>query len=393
MNKVPGHSVCRYCGAPSEYLYFNDGKNRSQIKCKVCNGHSQLHKKHSSKSKFFCPHCGYALFLWKKQKFCFIYKCDNDKCPVFLANFNKLNSAERILRKSKSSQFKLHYQYRDYHIPDEYLKVSSLPTVSHLFFSRLNRSLNTIALVLTFHVSFALSSRKTALLLRKVFNIPLSYQSVLNYCRFAASFCHKFNHLYKGEVDNNIAGDETYIKVKGKHTYVFLFISSKNHKIVSYHVSPTRGVLGAVPSLKEAIRTAKQGQIIVAITDGNPAYPSAIHFLNKKIDNTLVHKKVIGLQNLDDESKTYRPFKQLIERLNRTYKFHIRSANGFNSQQGAIALTILFVTHYNFLRDHIALQHKKPIQLDFLEQHKTIQAQWAEILKKGFELEPTLQAA
>lgn len=312
---------------------------------------------------------------------------------MFLSNINKLNPAERLLRKLKSSQFKLHYQFREYHIPDDYLKVSSLPTVSHLLFSRLHNSLNTMALVLTLHVSFALSSRKTALFLRKVFNIPLSYQSVLNYCQFAASFCHKFNSVYKGDVDDTIAGDETYIKVKGKHSYVFLFISSKHHKIVSYHVSPTRGVLGAVPSLKEAIRTAKPEQIIYVVSDGNPAYASAIHFLNQKLDKTLVHKKVIGLQNLDEESETYRPFKQLIERLNRTYKFHVRPASGFNSQKGAIALTILFVTHYNFLRDHIALKYNTPVQLDFLKQHKTIQAQWAEILNKGFELEPTLQAA
>lgn len=354
---------------------------------------SQIHRKHSSKSKYCCPHCGYALYLWKKQRFCFVYKCDNDKCPVYITNYNKLNSAERLLRKSKSSQFKLRYQFREYHIPDELLKISSLPTYTHLFFSRLHSSLNTIALVLTFHVSFALSARKTALLLRKVFNIHLSYQSVLNYCQFAASFCHKFNSAYKGDIDDTIAGDETYIKIKGKHSYVFLFISSSNHKVISYHVSPTRDVFGAVPSLLEAIRTSKDEQIITVISDGNPAYASAILFINQELKKSLSHKKVIGLQNLDEESETYRPFKQLIERLNRTYKFHIRSACGFNSKNGAIALTILFVTHYNFLRDHIALDYKTPIQLDFLAQHKTIQAQWSEILKRAFELEPTLQAA
>jgi transposase-like protein len=312
---------------------------------------------------------------------------------VFLSNYNKLNSAERLLRKSKSSQFKLHYQFREYHIPDELLKTSFLSTYPHLVFTRLRNSLNTVALVLTFHVSFALSARKTALLLRKVFSIPISYQSVLNYSQFAASFCHKFNSAYKGDIDDTISGDETYIKIKGKYSYVFLFISSSNHKIASYHVSPTRDVLGAVPSILEAIRTSKPDQIITLITDGNPAYPSAIHFINQKLEKSLSHKKVIGLQNLDEESETYRPFKQLIERLNRTYKFHVRPAYGFNSENGAIALTILFVTHYNFLRDHIALNYKTPVQLGFLKQHKTIQAQWTEILNRAFELEPTLQAA
>jgi transposase-like protein len=392
-NYVPNHSICHHCGAPAQYLYFNDGKHRSQIKCKICNNLSQIHQKHSSKSVYFCPYCGYSLYLWKKLKSCFIYKCDNDKCSVYISNLNKLNLAERLLKKIKSSQFKLRYQFREYHIPDENLKNSSLPTHAHLLFSRLRSSLNTIALVLTFHVSFAISARKTALMLRKVFNIPLSYQSVLNYCELAASFCHKFNSFYKGDIDDYTAGDETYIKIKGKFSYTFLFISAVNHKITSYHVSHTRDVFGAVPSILEAIRTSKPDQVITIISDGNPAYQEAVHFINRKFDKSLSLKKVIGLQNLDEESEIYRPFKQLIERLNRTYKFHVRSAYGFNSNNGAIALTILFVTHYNFLRDHIALDYQTPIQLDFLKEFDTIQAQWAEILNRAFNLELTPQAA
>ncbi len=257
----------------------------------------------------------------------------------------------------------------------------------------MRNSLNTIALVLTFHVSFALSSRKTALLLRKVFKIPISYQSVLNYCQNAASFCHKFNFHYKGDIDDNNSGDETYIKIKGEHAYTFLFICYPKRKITSYHISYHRDTFGAVPTILETIRTADKDQQIIIITDDNPAYGAAIHYINQKFDKSLSHKKVIGLQNLDEESETYRPFKQLIERLNRTYKFHVRPANGFNSENGALALTILFVTHCNFLRDHIALNYKTPVELDFLKQHNTIQAQWAEILNRAFELEPTLQAA
>jgi len=267
-----------------------------------------IHQKHYKDQKYFCPYCGRPLFLWKKQRFCFIYKCDNDKCQVYTGNLKKLNTVELIIRNVKLSQFKLRYQFREYHIPDEKLKTSSLPTYPHLLFSRLRNSLNIIALVLTFHVSFALSARKTAILLRKVFNIELSYQSVLNYSQFAASFCHKFNLNYKGDIDDHIAGDETYIKINGNHNYVFLFISAINHKIIAYHVSSDRDVLGAAPSILEAIRTSHPGQTVTVISDSNPAYAAAIHFINQKKDSTLIHKKVIGLQNLDEESAAFRPF-------------------------------------------------------------------------------------
>lgn len=43
----------------------------------------------------------------------------------------------------------------------------------------------------------------------------------------------------------------------------------------------------------------------------------------------LTEKTVVRLENLDELSKEFRPYKQLVERLNRTYKFHTRSRTGF----------------------------------------------------------------
>ncbi|NUO07638.1 MAG: transposase [Candidatus Brocadia sp.] len=126
-------------------------------------------------------------------------------------------------------------------------------------------------------------------------------------------------------------------------------------------------------------------QEITLVTDGNPSYPSGIHFLNSlrtqnNYHSSIQHHKVIGLQNLDKESEEFRPFKQLIERLNRTYKHHVKPANGFNSYNGAVSLTTLFVTHYNFLRPHMALGYKTPVPLPELDSISTIQGKWLKIL-------------
>ena len=116
------------------------------------------------------------------------------------------------------------------------------------------------------------------------------------------------------------------------------------------------------------------------MTDGNPSYPAGIHFLNAQRAKDLIHRKVIGLQNLDSESAAYRPYKELIERLNRTFKHHMRPSHGFNSVNGAVALVTLFVTHYNFLRPHTSLKWQVPIPLKELEGITTIQGKWAKIL-------------
>jgi len=380
--KVPENTVCKTCGATSKYLYFNDGKKRSQVKCKVCSSLSQVHPRNRRKAKYFCPHCGHSLYLWKERKDVSIYKCDYDKCPAYLFNKAKLNLAERILSIVKSSQFKLRYNFREYHFTNEELKHSS-PEKKIL---NINKSLNTLCLALTFNISMGLSSRKTAFILRNVFSLPISYRTILNYTQQASYYCHGFNLAHKGNVDDRQAGDEAYIKISGENGYTFFFISEKSRKITAYHIADNRETLPATIAMNEAIRTVKPNQKTIFVTDGNPSYPAGIHFLNQMYDNNLTHKKVIGLQNLDKESEEYRPLKQLVERLNRTYKYHTRPACGFNSLNGAVALTTLFVTHYNFLRPHSSLNYNVPVPLNELENIPTIQGKWAKVLQTGIAI-------
>ncbi len=44
-----------------------------------------------------------------------IYKCPCDRCPHYLQKLQALNWNEKLLQKLRLSQFKLRYQYREYH--------------------------------------------------------------------------------------------------------------------------------------------------------------------------------------------------------------------------------------------------------------------------------------
>jgi transposase-like protein len=296
-----------------------------------------------------------------------------------------LNEKERILYQKNPGHFSLHYIYREYKFKIEELKHSE-PVKPAVNLNKIHNSQNILGLILAFFVSFSISARKTALVLKWVYNINISYQTILNYAHASSFYCHQFNMKYKAPVDDYLAGDETYIKVLGEDNYIFFFISSKNRSIASYHYADNRGVQPAVISMLEAKRTATINQLITFVTDANPSYQAGIHFINSITSNAnhIQHHKVIGLQNLDSESEEYRSFKQLIERLNRTYKSHIRQAYGFNSPQGAIALTTLFVTYYNFLRPHTALKYRVPVHLDFLDDVQTIQGKWLKILSMAY---------
>jgi transposase-like protein len=364
-------------------LYYNNGKERSQLLCKVCSStfNADNRYKRALKAKYFCPHCHCALYRWKFRLDVIIHKCGNNNCPHRLNAIKQLNPSEQHLRNFRSSQFKLCYIYREYLFQAKDLTVSSplKPTVD---IRKIYNSPNVLGLILSFLVSFAMSARKTAYIMRVVFNISVSHQTVLNYAEAAAFYCHPFNLRFKGPIDNDSAGDETYIKIAGKNAFVFLFISAKNHKITAYQVADNRETLPATIAMNEAIRTADPNQKLTLITDGNPSYTSAVMFLNehRDKDRQITLKQVIGLQNLDEISTEFRPFKQIIERLNRTFKYHTRPAAGFKAANGAIALTTLIVTHYNFLRPHMALDYKVPIELPELQAVSTIQGRWAKIL-------------
>jgi putative transposase len=343
----------------------------------------QTQKRHhpSRKAKYFCPHCHKALYRWKEQPLLTIYKCGNDHCPAFLTAINKLNASEKQLQKKNLSQFKLRYQYREYHFQPSSLKHSA-PDKPKINLDRIHHRSDILGLVLAFHISCAITARKTAFILRNVFNVPISYQTVLNYAESAAYHCHLFNLQRKGPIDPISSADETYIKIRGKHHFVFFFISTKSLKITAYHLADNREVLPATIAMTEAIHTALPDQKLTVITDGNPSYTAAIHFLNAIRDPLppLTHHKVIGLQNLDEESTEFRFYKQIIERLNRTYKSHVRPTHGFNVRNGAMALTTLFVTHYNFLRPHMTLNYNVPIPLPELDSITSLQGKWMKIL-------------
>ena len=91
-------------------------------------------------------------------------------------------------------------------------------------------------------------------------------------------------------------------------------------------------------------------------------------------------RTVIGLENLDPESAEYRRFKQLVERLNRTYKYHTRPRAGFKTFKGAVALTTLFVAYYNFMRHHSALGSRPPVQLECLKDVTLMPQAWVTLI-------------
>ena len=382
----PKGARCTNCNAPEHYLYVNDGRKRNQLRCKVCNTLFPSNRyRRESNAKYWCPYCDRALYLWKKNESRSLYKCGNKACSCYLKNLEKLNEREKKLQKTgMRSQFKLCYQYPEYHFNPAELKTAQ-PQESTRDLNRIHAPFNTVGLVLAYSVSFGLSTRMTKQMLRDIHNITISRQTVLNYQKDAAYLASKFINDNTGTMDDKqIAGDETYIKVVDKWNYTWFVIGAQSRAIRAFNLSNNRGALPAIATLNQLMKSVpeKLEYTIEFVADGNPSYDAAIHAINAiENQNPLKRRKVIGLSNTDDESEQFRPVKQIIERLNRTYKFHTRARCGFKNFNGAVTLTTLFVAYYNFLRPHGSLKYKPPIKLKCFDNILTIQGKWLQMLQ------------
>ncbi|MBL4953702.1 DDE-type integrase/transposase/recombinase [Neobacillus sp. YIM B02564] len=120
-------------------------------------------------------------------------------------------------------------------------------------------------------------------------------------------------------------------------------------------------------------------RVLTFVVDGNPIYLLAQHFFAQH-DIHFDIKQVIGLTNEDPVSTEYRPLKQVIERLNRTFKGNYRSTHGFGSEHGSVSFVTLFVAYFNFLRPHAALEGKVPVVNPELLQLPNMPARWSKLI-------------
>ena len=171
------------------------------------------------------------------------------------------------------------------------------------------------------------------------------------------------------------------IVIKGKTNYIFFFFDAIKKIITSYRVFDKRDSLSAIKaSYSTLVKYNGIPESLTLITDGNPIDNVAHEFWRQNdIDYTL--KQVIGLSNKDDISREHHSQKQIIERLNRTLKYHYRPKGGFGSLEDANNYMVLFATCFNFLRPHYALKYKVPVDVPELQYLPNMPAKWLKLIE------------
>ena len=179
-----------------------------------------------------------------------------------------------------------------------------------------------MSLCLTLHINLGLSLRKTSQALKDLYNIQISHQQIANYCKTAAVCIKPFVDQYPYHKGETFIADETYIKVRGVKTYVWLIMNAACRSIIGYQVSDNRGVGPCILAMRMAFQGLKTlPEHFQFIADGYSAYPLAAMEFSRKFDKDFTFQitQVLELSNDNAVSKEYRPFKQIVKRLSRVH--------------------------------------------------------------------------
>lgn len=177
-----------------------------------------------------------------------------------------------------------------------------------------------------------MSLRGITKILKKAFNIKVSYESVRQWILTTKK---KF---YRRETrPTTWHADETYIKIKGKGYWLWVVFCEDTKQVLSWYISKDRFYKDARYVLQKALENAKVKPELV-ITDGLYAYRAAV----KKL--LACHWRIYRKKHLVDSGIGKNA---IIERLNREIKRRVKWFSTFQSMKGALAFFGLWFYHYN----------------------------------------------
>lgn len=370
---------CPFCGAPKEYIYDNNKKG--QLLCKCCHHTFSVKKTLKEESvAIYCPHCGRKLQISHDRKGYIVYVCMNGQCSHYKSNKKLFNEGNEEQFLTSSRQHRFRYTYRDFKFNIESLKQSSKAAGTKVNLAKIHYDERVLGLVLTYYINYGLSARKTALILKDVHGLNISHQTIVNYAQSVSAIIKPMIDNYPYKLGNILTGDETYVKVRGRNQYVFFFSDTVSKIVTSYDIHATRDTENACRAIMNCLKFYNEiPKDMTFITDGNPIYNAAQLFYKVNGLDFDLHQ-VIGVKNKDEESKTYRPYKQIEERLNRTFKMNYHGTNGYDKLETANIYMVLWVAFHNFLRRHSSLGYKTPVDDHLFDDCQLMPDKWLKMI-------------
>jgi transposase-like protein len=216
-------------------------------------------------------------------------------------------------------------------------------------FYKMRYSEHTVAIALYFSVYLALPATTTAAILKDIFNVSPSPDTVEIWTKKAACCLYQeLGHLELPVSGGKVNIDETFL-FHNRRKVFWMALNPEHKLILAWFFSHSRDSLAAYNFLKQ-LKTNDNGANLTVVSDGLAAYQAVVPLLFPNARH-LVYK---GFDHL--------PNNNVIERQHGWFKEPLRLFWGLKSDSGIVAFAINRIFIYNFFIPQEVLGGKTPAE-------------------------------
>lgn len=341
---VKDHVSCPRCGSDTYAWGHPSGESRTQrYRCKNPTCHRQFIPGRERILKYPtmpCPKCGGRMSIFK-----------------FLSDGYRLRCNNHIHKDHRHCSHKINVPLpgKSFHIAKDPIECIQ-PNLSIQFsWSKMSFDKPCVSLALYFAVFHAIPATQVVAIMKELFNLPISHDTVTRWTHKSAINIHKnLGPLSVPKVRGRrrTLTDESVFWVRGRKRWLWMTKDSRFDAEQAWFLSPKRSTEYARSTFNIAFTTSPALKNVSALTDGLWSYGSALADLGFDVENK--HKVYHGFFENPNNNRRERTWS--------TLKINARRYRGFKSDQGLWAFATHQVYIHNYFKPNLRLDGLTPAQ-------------------------------
>ncbi|GMA64868.1 IS6 family transposase [Alicyclobacillus fastidiosus] len=213
-----------------------------------------------------------------------------------------------------------------------------------------------ILMAVRWYLRYSLSYRDIVELLKER-GVQVSHTTIMRWVHQFGPELDKRIRRYLKPTTDSYRVDETYIKVKGKWTYLYRAVDSKG-KTVDFMLSSSRDVKAAKRFFRKALSSPHNQTPRVITVDKNPAYPPALQQLKDETEipqetsirqtkylNNMVEQDHRFIKKITNPMLGFKSFQTAESRLKGIEAMHILRKGQVEIQHSPVSSIVAFMDH------------------------------------------------
>ncbi len=290
--------------------------------------------------KVKCPKCGSNMYIFK-----------------FLSDGYRFRCSQHIYKDHRHCSHKINIPLpgKSFNTANDPIDCIKTNLAVKFSWSKMNFDKSSVSLALYFAVFQSIPATQVATIMKELFNLDISHDTVTRWTHKSAINIHKNLgplSVPKARGRRRTLTDESVFWVRGNKRWLWMTKDSRFDAEQSWFISPKRSTEYARSTFNIAFNTSPALKNVQALTDGLWSYGSALNDLGFDVDNK--HKIYKGFFENPNNNRRERTWS--------TLKINARRFRGFKSDKGLWAFATHHVYLHNYFKPNNRLNGATPAQ-------------------------------